>query len=110
MYADRLGCVPEVATILALLHKKVLIGATGLLLDRPDWPDEWRFEASLRHRALRSACEDDAEFVLQLAAAWDLIGRRRAAVELSRAGSSGPGSGGSAMTCSGRRRIPDARS
>jgi len=71
MYADRLGCVPEVATILALLHEKPLIGPNGLLLDRPDWPDEWRFEAAQRHRGFRSACEDDAELVLQLCAGWE---------------------------------------
>ena len=36
MYADRLGCVPEVATILALLHERPLTGASALLLDKPD--------------------------------------------------------------------------
>lgn len=71
MYADRLGCVPEVATILSLLHERALTGSKALLLDRPDWPDEWRFEAAERHRALGGGCEDDAELVLQIAAAWE---------------------------------------
>jgi HrpA-like RNA helicase len=71
MYADRLGCVPEVATILALLHERPLAGGNALLMDRPEWPDEWRYEAATRHRALASACEDDAELVLQLCARWE---------------------------------------
>jgi HrpA-like RNA helicase len=71
MYADRLGCVPEVVTILALLHERPLTGGSALLLDRPEWPDEWRFDAASRHRALASACEDDAELVLQLCAGWE---------------------------------------
>ena len=71
MYADRLGCVPEVVTILTLLHERPLTGAAALLLDRPEWPDEWRYEAATRHRALASACEDDAELVLQLCAGWE---------------------------------------
>ena len=36
-----------------------------------DWPDEWRFEAAQRHRALAGGCEDDAELVLQVMAAWE---------------------------------------
>ena len=71
MYADRLGCAPEVATILALLHERPLTGTSAVLMDRPEWPDEWRFEAATRHRALASACEDDAEMVLQLCAGWE---------------------------------------
>jgi predicted RNA-binding protein with RPS1 domain len=71
MYADRLSCVPEVMTILALLYEKALTGTRGLLLDRADWPDEWRFEAAERHRALASACEDEAELVLQVCAGWE---------------------------------------
>lgn len=71
MYADRLGCVPEVATLLALMHERPLAGPNSLLLDRPGWPDEWRYEAATRHRALRGACEDDAELVLQLCAGWE---------------------------------------
>ncbi len=71
MYADRLGCVPEVVTILALLHERPLTGGSALLVDRPEWPDEWRYEAATRHRALASACEDDAELVLQLTAGWE---------------------------------------
>ena len=71
MYADRLGCVPEVATLLALLHERPLTGPNALLMDRPQWPDEWRFEAACRHRAIASACEDDAELVLQLCAGWE---------------------------------------
>ena len=71
MYADRLGCVPEVATILALLDGKWLTGNKGLLQDHLDWPNEWRFEAAQRHRALASGCEDDAELVLQIMAIWE---------------------------------------
>ena len=71
MYADRLACVPEVAMLLALLYEKSLAGPNSLLLDRPDWPDEWRLESAERHRALASACEDDAELVLQICAGWE---------------------------------------
>lgn len=71
MYADRLACVPEVATILALLNETRLTAANGLLLDDPRWPDEWRYEAAERHRALASACQDDAELVLQITAGWE---------------------------------------
>lgn len=71
MYADRLACVPEVATLLAFLYEKSLAGPNSLLLDRPDWPDEWRLESADRHRALASACEDDAELVLQICAGWE---------------------------------------
>ena len=71
MYADRLACVPEVATILALLEDTRLIGQRGLLLDDYDWPDEWRLEAADRHRGLATLCADDAELVLLVAAAWE---------------------------------------
>ena len=71
MHADRLACVPEVATILFLLDGVHLAGAKALLLDAFDWPDEWRFEAFERHRALASACADDAELVLQIMAVWE---------------------------------------
>lgn len=83
MYADRLACVPEVVTILALLNEKTLAGAKALLLDRPDWPDEWRLEAYQRHRALASACEDDAELALQVVAAWERADPERAPWEPS---------------------------
>jgi HrpA-like RNA helicase len=83
MYADRLGCVPEVATILALLLEQPLSGPAALLLDRTDWPDEWRFEAAERHRALASGCEDDAELVLQICASWERADRDRSPWEPS---------------------------
>ena len=74
MHADRLACVPEVVTILDLLEKQnagPLVGANGLLRDSYDWPDEWRLEAAERHRALASACHDDAELVLQVMSVWE---------------------------------------
>lgn len=71
MYADRLACVPEVATIVALLEDKRLIGQRGLLLDDFEWPDEWRLEAAERHRGLATLCEDEAELVVLLCAAWE---------------------------------------
>ena len=73
MYADRLACVPEVTTILALLDDTRLIGQRGLLLDNFDWPDDWRLEAADRHRGLASLCADDAELVLLVAAAWERV-------------------------------------
>lgn len=85
MYADRLACVPEVVTVLALLNEKALAGAKALLLDRPDWPDEWRLEAYQRHHALASACEDDAELALQAMAAWERADPGRAPWEPSEA-------------------------
>ncbi|NUR94405.1 MAG: DEAD/DEAH box helicase, partial [Kribbellaceae bacterium] len=71
MYADRLACVPEVATVIALLEDTRLIGSRGLLLDDFDWPDDWRLEAAERHRGFASLCTDDAELVLLIAAAWE---------------------------------------
>lgn len=71
IFADQLACVPEVVAILTLLDGKSLTGSGGLLLSDPTWPDEWRVEAAERHRALASACEDDAELVLQIVAAWE---------------------------------------
>jgi ribosomal protein S1/HrpA-like RNA helicase len=71
LYADRLACVPEVATIIALLEDKRLIGQRALLLDDFEWPDEWRLEAAERHRGLATLCEDEAELVLLLSAAWE---------------------------------------
>lgn len=71
MYADRLACVPEVATVIALLEDTRLIGQRGLLLDDYDWPDDWRLEAAERHRGLATLCEDEAELVLLISAAWE---------------------------------------
>lgn len=71
LYADRLACVPEVATILSLLEDTRLIDKSGLLQDDHEWPDEWRLEAAERHRALAATCSDDAELVLLIAAAWE---------------------------------------
>lgn len=71
MYADRLACVPEVVTILALLDGKWLVGRTGLLLRDDSWPAEWRIEAADRHQAIFELCEDDADAVLQIVAAWE---------------------------------------
>ncbi|MFH8464100.1 helicase-related protein [Streptomyces sp. NPDC017991] len=72
MHADRLACLPEVVSLLALLTTPArLIGTTGLLLTDFSWPDEWRHEAAERHRALASVCEDDAELVLQIVAGWE---------------------------------------
>lgn len=71
MYADRLACVPEVAMVIALLEGSRLIGQRGLLLDDFDWPDEWRLEAAERHRGLAALCDDEAELVLLIAAAWE---------------------------------------
>ena len=71
LYADRLACVPEVVTILALLEDTRLIGQRGLLQDDYGWPDEWRLEAADRHRGLATLCADDAELALLIAAAWE---------------------------------------
>ena len=71
LYADRLACVPEVVTILAMLEDTRLVGQRGLLLDNYEWPDEWRVEAADRHRGLATLCADDAELALLVAAAWE---------------------------------------
>ena len=71
LYADRLACVPEVVTILALLEDTRLIGQRGLLQDDYEWPDEWRLEAADRHRGLAALCADEAELALLIAAAWE---------------------------------------
>ncbi len=71
MYADRLACVPEVATILALLEDKRLVGPEALLRDDRAWPEEWRLEAAQRHRALADLSEDEAHLVLLIMAAWE---------------------------------------
>lgn len=71
MHADRLACVPEVVTILKLLDGTSMVGGKGLLLDSAEWPDEWRLEASERHRALATGCQDDAELALQVMSVWE---------------------------------------
>jgi hypothetical protein len=71
LYADRLACVPEVATILKLLDNTNMVRHNGLLLSAPEWPAEWQLEAAERHRALASGCRDDAELVLQVMAVWE---------------------------------------
>jgi HrpA-like RNA helicase/predicted RNA-binding protein with RPS1 domain len=71
MHADRLACVPEVATILQLLGKPSMVRHDGLLLSAPDWPAEWQLEAAERHLALASGCSDDADLVLQVMAVWE---------------------------------------
>lgn len=71
MHADRLACVPEVATILKLLDNTNLVRHNGLLLSSPDWPAEWQLEAAERHFALASGCTDDADLVLQVMAVWE---------------------------------------
>lgn len=71
MYADRLACVPEVATAIALLEDTRLIGPRGLLMDDFDWPDDWRLEAAECHRGLATLCADEAELVLLTTAAWE---------------------------------------
>ena len=71
MHADRLACVPEVATILKLLDNTSLVRHNGLLLSAPEWPSEWQLEAAERHMALASGCSDDAELVLQVMAVWE---------------------------------------
>ena len=71
LYADRLACVPEVVTILALLEDARLIGQRGLLQDDYEWPHEWRLEAADRHRGLATLCADDAELALLIAAGWE---------------------------------------
>lgn len=76
LYADRLACVPEVVTVLALLEGKRLIGKRALLQDDFEWPDEWRLEAAERHRALANVCEDDAHLALLITAAWERADER----------------------------------
>jgi hypothetical protein len=71
MHADRLACVPEVATILKLLDNTNMVRHNGLLLSAPEWPAEWQLEAAERHMALASGCRDDAELVLQVMAVWE---------------------------------------
>jgi HrpA-like RNA helicase/predicted RNA-binding protein with RPS1 domain len=71
LYADRLGCVPEVVTILKLLDGQRLVGSDSLFLDDRTWPDEWRVEAYTRHRGLMSLAEDDAHLALIVCAAWE---------------------------------------
>ena len=85
LYADRLACVPEVVTILALLEDTRLIGQRGLLLDDYEWPDEWRLEAADRHRGLATLCADEAELALLVAAAWERADPDAAPWELVRA-------------------------
>lgn len=71
LYADRLGCVPEVATVISLLGENRLVGNDSLLLDTFEWPDEWRLEAAGRHRALAGLAEDEAHLALLIMAAWE---------------------------------------
>lgn len=77
MYADRLACVPEVASAAYLLERHALRGeakgpARILLLRSRQWPASWRIEAGHRHTQLGIGCQDDLDLVLRIAAAWDL--------------------------------------
>ncbi len=71
LHADRLACVPEVATIVKLLNRTTLVGPKGILISDPAWPAEWQLEAAERHRAIAAGCSDDAELVLQVMAIWE---------------------------------------
>lgn len=71
LYADRLGCVPEVATVISLLGDNRLVGNESLLQDTFEWPDEWRLEAAGSHRALAGLAEDEAHLALLIMAAWE---------------------------------------
>lgn len=71
LYADRLGCVPEVATVISLLGDNRLVGNESLLQDTFEWPDEWRLEAAGSHRALAGLAEDEAHLAMLIMAAWE---------------------------------------
>ncbi len=71
LYADRLACVPEVATVITLLGDNRLVGPDSLLQDTFEWPDEWRLEAAGSHRALAGLAEDEAHLALLIMAAWE---------------------------------------
>lgn len=71
LYADRLGCVPEVSTVISLLGENRLVGNESLLQDTFEWPDEWRLEAAGSHRALAGLAEDEAHLALLIMAAWE---------------------------------------
>lgn len=78
MYADRLACVPEVATVLAALagrednerDKGHLAGPGRLLASDAEWPIEWNVHARRCHEALAIGCVDDLDIVIRIFADW----------------------------------------
>lgn len=69
MLADRLACVHEVATALALLSNQ-LVGGRGLMLFDLEWPPAWRLHAHRCHTGLASGCADDLELALRIFSGW----------------------------------------
>jgi HrpA-like RNA helicase len=66
MYADRLACVPEVATALVALGSGRLAGPGKLLASDPEWPIEWNVQARRCHEALAAGARDDLDLVIRL--------------------------------------------
>lgn len=78
MFADRLACVPEVATALVALSGKEenerergrLAGPGRILAADRKWPIEWNVHARKCHEALALGCEDDLDLVIRIFAEW----------------------------------------
>lgn len=78
MFADRLACVPEVATALVALSGKddkehnrgQLAGPDRILAADRKWPIEWNVHARKCHEALTLGCEDDLDLVIRVFASW----------------------------------------
>ena len=78
MFADRLACVPEVATVLVALSGKEenernpghLAGPGRILAADRKWPIEWNVHARKCHEALAIGCDDDLDLVIRIFAEW----------------------------------------
>ena len=78
MFADRLACVPEIATALVTLagrednerNKGRLAGRGRMLAADPDWPAEWNVHARRCHEALAIGCVDDLDLLIRVFSEW----------------------------------------
>lgn len=69
MFADRLACVPEVATAIVALSK-AFAEMGGIFASDRQWPDEWAVHARRCHEAFAEGCEDDLELIVRVFAEW----------------------------------------
>ncbi|WP_241985204.1 DEAD/DEAH box helicase [Cryobacterium sp. TMS1-20-1] len=76
IFADRLACLPEVATALVVLQSGPLVTPSigsrddGLLASNPRWTDDRNAHARRCHEALADGCADDLELVVRIFSSW----------------------------------------
>ena len=71
MYADRLACVPEVVTILRCSTRRTCQAKVALCSTARTGQTSGALRRTSGTMPLATACEDDAELVLQVVAGWE---------------------------------------